>query len=193
MKSLTNIELKYFCYFSLLLLVGSAMTIFLDQNAWLLFSVAILFFFLAVPHPVIIFYILIASIPWSVEYAVADYFATDLPDEFIMLLISFSIIVFLFFSKQKINWQGIFSPLLLLLFLQFAWIVISALFSTNAFVSYKFLLAKSWYLLAFVISPVILLNDRKKLLTTALIFSLSMIVCTMVVMYRHAWEGFTFG
>ncbi len=110
-----------------------------------------------------------------------------------MLLITFSIIAFIFFNKRKISWQKISSPLFLLLLLQFAWIFIASLFSTNTLTSYKFLLAKSWYLFAFVIAPVILLNDRKKILTTALTFSIGMILYTIVAMSRHAWQGFTFG
>ncbi len=192
MKSITNIQLKYFRYFSLLLLAASAMAIFSNQNEWLLFAVAILFCFFVTHRPILIFYILVASIPWSVEYAIAESFSTDIPDEPLMLLTMFSIIAFLFFSKIKTSFQKISSVLLLLLFLQFTWILIAALFSTNAFISYKFLLAKCWYLFAFVIAPVALLNDRKKILTTALVFTSSMIVCTLVTLYRHAWQGFTF-
>ncbi len=193
MKSITNIQLKYFCYFSFLLMAASAMTILFDQSGWLLLSMAVLLCFFIGHRPVVIFYILIASIPWSVEYKVSDSFATDLPDEPLMLLITFSIIAFIFFNKRKISWQKISSPLFLLLLLQFAWIFIASLFSTNTLTSYKFLLAKSWYLFAFVIAPVILLNDRKKILTTALTFSIGMILYTIVAMSRHAWQGFTFG
>ncbi len=193
MKSITNIQLKYFCYFSFLLIAGSVVTIVFDQKGWLLFSLAVLLCFLIAHQPIAIFYILIASIPWSVEFTVADSLAIDLPDEPLMLLVMFSTIAFSFFNRIKIKFRKIFSHLVLLLLLQFVWIGISVLFSTNLLVSYKFLLAKSWYLFAFVIAPLSLLNDRKKILATVLIFCFSMIVCTMVALYRHALQGFTFG
>ncbi len=192
MKAITNIRLKYFGYFSFLLVAVSAISIFLDQSGWLLFSLAVLLCFFIAHRPIIIFYILIASIPWSIEFKVADSFASDLPDEPLMLLITFSISAFLVYNKMKINFHKIFSPLILLLLLQFAWLGITVLFSTNTFVASKFLIAKSWYLFAFVITPVILLNNKKRLQTTAWVFSTSIIICAIVTMYRHSLSGFTF-
>ena len=48
-----------------------------------------------------------------------------------------------------------------LLLFYFGWIVITVPFSTEWIVSLKYLLAKGWYVTAFVFAPVLLLRDKR--------------------------------
>ncbi|HEY1115718.1 MAG TPA: O-antigen ligase family protein [Chitinophagaceae bacterium] len=143
-------------------------------------------------YPSILFLILIGSIPWSVEYSATSTLSTDLPDEPLMLLVSF---VVLLLVVQRRRWQGpaVFSSVLfIVLLLQAGWWSISTAFSSDTLISGKFLLAKSWYLLAFVGAPLLLLREPKDFARLGGVLVTSMMVLTVVVLVRHAYKGFTF-
>lgn len=149
---------------------------------------------IAISHqPHLVFYLLLASVPWSIEYNVTPSLGTDLPDEPLMLLTGFSLVAFLLYSKSSLRFRSFFSPLGLLLILQFSWFCITVACSTLPLISFKFLLAKSWYLLAFVITPFVLFQEKKHLRNAAFILASSMMLCTIIGLVRHAELGFTFG
>lgn len=184
---------KYYVGFGMACVVASFVAILFQQFFWLAVPACVLLFIWFGHRPVILFYVLIASIPWSVEFNFNQSLGTDLPDEPLMLLTSFSIVAFLIFFYRQRLLNGLFSALGLLLLLQFTWWVVSAIFSTDHFVSFKFLLAKGWYLTAFVIAPFILFKEKKIVKNTALLLAASMMVCTLTGFIRHAQFGFTFG
>ncbi len=138
-----------------------------------------------------LFYVLIGSIPWSIEY-IRPSLTTDLPDEPLMLLTGFSIVLYLIAKRKSLGKLELRSTLLSLILLQLLWTVLAALASTDQFVSIKFLLAKCWYLVAFVVVPVILFRDRRMMINSAKVLTVSMLLLMIIVQYRHAGEGFTF-
>ena len=80
---------KSFTLLSTLFLVACGVAVFLNQVAWLGIPLLFVCILLILKKADIAFYLLIASIPWSIEYAVTGSLATDLPDEPLMLLCSF--------------------------------------------------------------------------------------------------------
>jgi O-antigen ligase len=150
--------------------------------------------FLWIAHePFILFYALIAALPWSIEYNFTQSLGTDLPTEPLMLLLSFSIVCFLVYHARQRPLEGFFrSPLLLILLLQAAWWVVTAYFSTDFTRSIKFCIAKSWYLAAFIVTPFVLFRNPKNLVRTAQVLSASMLLLVARTMIRHAGYGFTF-
>lgn len=151
-----------------------------------LLAVAALLF---VQYPALLFYALLFSIPWSWEVNFSETLGTDLPDEPLMLLMAFAVIILLFRKKES----PLRLPLLLVILLAgFAWSVITVVLSTEILVSVKYLLAKGWYILAFVGAPLLLKGEERLLQRSALVLFLSMFVVTCLVMVKHALLGFTF-
>lgn len=151
-----------------------------------LLAVAALFF---VQYPPLLFYALLFSIPWSREFNFSESLGTDLPDEPLMLLMAFAVIILLFRKKEN----SLRLPLLLFILLAgLAWSVITVILSTEILVSVKYLLAKGWYILAFVGAPLLLKGEEKLLQRSALVLFLSMFLVTCLVMVKHALLGFTF-
>jgi O-antigen ligase len=72
------------------------------------------------------------------------------------------------------------------------WIVITIPFSTNWLLSLKFLLAKGWYVAAFVFLPLLIFNNKKAIQSAALLFLSSVFLVTVVSLYRHAVIGLRF-
>lgn len=143
-------------------------------------------------YPSLLFLILIGSIPWSIEYRVTSSLSTDLPDEPLMLLVSF-VVLLLVVQRRPRQGPTVFSSVLFLtLLLQAGWWVISAALSTDTLISGKFVLAKSWYLLAFVGGVLLLLKQPTDFARVGGVLVTSMMVLTLVVLVRHGYKGFTF-
>lgn len=142
-------------------------------------------------HPILLFYILIAAIPWSIEYNFNNSLGTDLPDEPLMLLTSLAVVILWLQQKQYRKITKL-HPLLFIILLQWIWTAVTIYFSTYPVISTKFLLAKSWYLLAFVAAPLLFFQNKKVIKTTAAILLISMVAATVLAFIRHAAYGFTF-
>jgi O-antigen ligase len=164
----------------------------LSQPAWLLAPLAVLVVPLLMQKPVLLFYLLMLAIPWSVEYQFSSGFGTDLPDEPLMLLTAASA-VFLVAKEKQASSPYSWHPLLVLLLLQLTWTVVSVINSTHLFLSLKYLAAKSWYLLAFVAAPLLLLKSKPVFAKAIMLLLASMLVVMVVSLIRHAALGFSFG
>jgi O-antigen ligase len=146
---------------------------------------------LLLQHPHFLFYTLLFAIPWSVEAKVTESLGTDLPDEPLMLLTAFAAMA-LFLSQKKKKGKHPIHGLLWILLIIIAWWVITVLASTQFTLSAKFLLAKGWYLLAFVAAPLLLSTGEKFIRNSAIVLFGSTMLVTLVILIRHATMGFTF-
>lgn len=142
-------------------------------------------------HPEYLFYLLLLSIPWSVEFNFTPTLGTDLPDEPFMLLAALGLLFYCFYQRKKIKWNKL-HPLLLLIALQFLWIIVTTITSTGVVLSAKYLLAKSWYLLAFLMLPLFLFKDEKILKRSCILLLLSMMVSMCAVLIRQAQYMWSF-
>jgi O-antigen ligase len=182
----------YFLPFAAVYVISVYFYFLSGQSFILLIPFGMLFFSWFCLRPEILLYTLLASIPWSIEYNFTQSLGTDLPDEPLMLLTSFAAVGYLLYHYRRKPLTGITSPLLFVLLFQLAWMFISVAFSTDLIVSGKYLLAKTWYLGAFVLAPYVVFRDRKKFLISVLVLASSMMVFTLVTMVRHSFAGLHF-
>jgi O-antigen ligase len=175
--------------FAFIFIVAAAVFAYTQQVWILLLPVIVLAAVVLLQHPDILFYLLLISIPWSVEYNFNPRLGTDLPDEPLMLLMALSIFIW-FLYRGKIN--GRLHPVLLLIVLQLIWTVVTVLTSSEPLLSLKFLLAKCWYLLAFVAAPVFLFKNKDIIKRSAVLLLSSMMICMIVALIRHQHDHWTF-
>jgi O-antigen ligase len=182
---------KYFILLAAFFLTSTVATL-ITSLYWILFiPFGILLFYVGWQQWQTIFYLLIFSLPWSIEYSFDSSLATDLPDEPIMWLTT--VLFFAYFlvrpfeitSKTK-------HPLIILLVCNLLWIAVTVPFATDWVISFKFFLAKSWYLVAFVFSPLLFFVNKRMISTVAIIFVVSMLLVTIVAVSTHAFYGFRF-
>jgi len=138
-----------------------------------------------------IFLLLIFSLPWSVEYSINESLGTDLPDEPLMWFATFLFAAYWIMYPSKIA-SALKHPLIVVLIFYLGWILITVPFSTNWLLSLKFLLAKGWYVGAFVFLPLVIFKNKKSIKSAALLFLGSMFIVTVVALSRHALMGFRF-
>ncbi|RYD90224.1 MAG: hypothetical protein EOP50_16300, partial [Sphingobacteriales bacterium] len=184
---------KWFLGFGLLFGLCSIVSVWLFQPLILALPFLILAFLWVCHDPFVLYYALIAALPWSIEYNFTPALGTDLPTEPLMLLTSFALLCFLVYHARNRPLKGFFSsPLALLLLAQAGWWVVTAYFSTDFTRSIKFCLAKGWYLAAFVLTTFLLLRQTKNLSRIARVFGLSMMLLVARTMLIHAGYRFTF-
>jgi len=184
-------ERNYFIFLSatfLASLVAATVTSFY----WLLaIPFLILFIYAGWRQWQFVFFLLVLSLPWSIEYSFNSSLGTDIPDEPLMLLTAALLISRFFYQPSETlnSWKH---PLVWLLSIYVGWLIVAVLFSTDWLVSLKFLLAKSWYILAFVLAPLIIFKDKRSIRTAALTFLISMCCVVVIVLCKHAGSSFRF-
>jgi O-antigen ligase len=188
--SITNRALIYLLGGAFLLAAGGYA--YWQEVYFLGAPVALVGIVLLLQHPQYLFYLLMLSIPWSIEYSFDSSLGTDLPDEPLMLLAALSIIIYLTYKKDVKRVRKL-HPLIIIILLQFLWSIITVITSTEVVLSVKYLLAKSWYLMAFVALPVFLFRDEKVLRRSFALLLCSMMAVMIVSLTRHGILSFEFG
>ena len=140
-----------------------------------------------------LFFLLLACIPISFEYQFPNGFGTDLPTE--PLIVGLMLVYFLFVLKSGVILRGgefLKHPFTLLIGISLAWAVLATMHSTDTFISIKFLLAKTWYIVTFYFLAAWLLRERRdfRQFIKAILIPLS--IAVIVTTVRHAADGFSF-
>ncbi|MFN0276080.1 MAG: O-antigen ligase family protein [Chitinophagales bacterium] len=96
-----------------------------------------------------VFYLLLLITPLSIEFAISDGFSTDLPTEPLEIILMFTFIFYVILRRENINVAFLNHPVTIILLLHFLWMCIATIYSQNTFVSFKYMLAKTWYISVF--------------------------------------------
>ena len=170
----------------------AGLAVFTEQYFLIAIPFALLLFYAGWQNPNIVFLLLLFTLPVSFEYNFSSGLGTDIPDELLMLFVSLLFFAYWLYSPKVISKSILQHPLLLLLLVILCWIFITILFSTQQQISMKYLLAKSWYVGAFVIAPLIIFREKKKIAIAAITLVSSMLLITVIALVRHFNTGFSF-
>lgn len=175
-----------------LFFLSLALAILTDRYYLVAIPFGILLFYSGWQSLSFIFFLLIASLPFSTEYQFPGNLGTDLPDELLMLVTTALFFLYLANGAANIFLKTARHPLLLCLFAMMCWAFISFLFSTYPLLSFKFLLAKCWYIGAFIGATLLVCRDKNNIRLLALFLAVSMLIVTILILFQHAITGFTF-
>ena len=139
-----------------------------------------------------VFYLMLCSIPLSMEQALPGGFATDLPSEQFMWLLTLVGSAWLFRNWQAVDARFLRHPFTLGLLAHFTWIAITTITSQDLYISVKYLLAKGWYLVVFYFLAARYLNEERDFKDFLWCFFLPLLFAVVTVIIRHAAVGFTF-
>lgn len=132
-----------------------------------------------------IFFVLLFTLPLSVEFYFSNSLATDIPTEPIMLGLT-GIGILLLITKIRTIPIGVFKfmPMLLLL-LHLFWIFICAINSENQLYSFKATIAKIWYYIPFTILPIFIIKNQADLKKIFWCLFIPLSITIIVSMLRH--------
>ena len=170
----------------------AALAAFLQEILILFIPVLLTGLYLSWQRMDIVFFLLLMVVPFSMEYSFSETISIDLPDEPLMILLAFGMIARWCYVPRILPGKIFRHPLISCLLLFFLWTIASVIFSSEPLLSIKYLLAKAWYILAFVFIPLIYLQDKEAIKKGIQILIISMAVVVLIILARHAWLGFRF-
>ena len=162
------------------------------DKPWIGFSFPFLVILIAlVEKPILLFYAGCLTIPFSVETQLTSSLGTDIPDEPFMWLNTASVGFLIYHQRKKLG-PWISHPIVVFILLSWLWSWVSLLTAADPILSLKFILAKTWYLVPFLIGTILLLDSRAKLGTAICCIVIPMVFLSLVTMLRQAGSDFSF-
>lgn len=139
-----------------------------------------------------LFWLLLALLPVSTEINITPSLGLDFPDEAIMMLLTAMALLRWWHQPKDFPTLVWTHPLFLLLMVHLLWISITCFYSEQPLLSIKFLLAKSWYIIPFVILPALWLNSISNIEKMTRYLLVPMGVVVLITLLRHTMNGFSF-
>lgn len=185
---------KWFKGASLLMLFGGIAAYFITRSP---IAIAVpfawLFCLLLIINWKTAWWVMLFSVPASVQIFLAgDTLSTSLPDEPMMwsfLLLFCGLIAHNPKLLPEWWWKN---PLVLVTVIQLAWTIVAVIFSTELLFSIKFLIAKCWFLVSFLILPVFIFRKKEDYKTAFLLLLIPMVITMLIIVARHYTMGFNF-
>lgn len=153
---------------------------------------ALLVVYIAIVDFTKLFYLLIFCLPLSTEVYLPNGFGTDLPTEPLMVSLMLISLVFFIQKGPQLSSRIFLHPITWFLLLHICWVYLSTITSNLFFVSFKFSLAKTWYLVVFYFLAAYLLQDLKAQKRFFWVFFWPLLFTVTIIMVRHAGQGFSF-
>lgn len=181
---------------SLLFLVFGVWAISCAQPLWLCIPFAWILlppvFDLMLYRPGKLFWLLLVCLPLSTELNITPQLGLDFPDEPLLIILTAIVILRWIHQPNWVPYDLVKHPLFLVLVIYMSWLLVTVLYSTEMILSAKYLLAKTWYILPFVVLPQLLLVQKSDLKRFALCLLIPMAAVVLQSIGRHAMYGFSF-
>jgi O-antigen ligase len=162
------------------------------QSLYLIMPGIYLYLFVVMQNWKTGYWILVFTLPFSVQLDLTNTLSTSVPDEPLIWL--YFLLFFLLIAANPSMLPGWFfkNPLTVIITFQFVWLIVSVIFSQASLLSLKFLFAKCWYLIGFFVFPIWIFQTRRDFKTCFRIL-LFPITGTMIwITYKHAAFNFSF-
>ncbi len=139
-----------------------------------------------------VFFLLLFTIPLSIEFYFPGGLGTDLPTEplVIGLMLAYGLFIMVHWQSMKSNF--LLHPITLFLLLHLAWTIFATINSNLFLVSFKFLLAKIWYIVGYFFLAGSILKTDKDVRKFFWIIFIPFLFTVVLTFLRHAAISFSF-
>jgi O-antigen ligase len=175
-----------------LLLVGGAAAALAELPALLLPAALAVGVMVALIEWRWIYYALFFLLPFTQEISLFGGLSMDVPSEPLMLALTACVGGALMLGAGKLERREWFHPILVILALMVLWTAIDTFFSVDALKSFKYLLAKAWYITPFVLGTLLIVRRPNEAWRFAALYTAGACLSVLYVVSRHATKGFTF-
>jgi O-antigen ligase len=147
--------------------------------------------FLCLIRPDLLFYLLVFVLSFSMEFEFGG-FGTDLPSEPLAILMAGVALMALITHPTPATKSMLKHPFTWVLILHITWVAVCIPFSTDSIVSFKYFLAKNWYVAGFFLGTWMIVTRPERMKMALGLLVSSTLVGVAYIMYEHALLGFTF-
>lgn len=190
-KQLPAYQLWWFAGFALLSLVCILGAFALEQYLALAVPIVAIFGYIAFINYRAIYWMLLVTIPLSTELRIGS-FGLDFPDELVMVSLMFITLLAVLGKPHLLNFKFVRHPIILLLFAHLFLMIVLIPHSENTLVSFKYVLAKIWYYIPFLILTSMVIKEEADLKKFFWYFFIPLTFTVVVVLVRYAMLGFAF-
>jgi len=139
-----------------------------------------------------VYYLLLFTMPLSIEVYFSNSLGTDLPAEPLMIGLMAITFIYLGLNLAKSDLQIYKHPLFLLLVIHYFWIFISGINSEVPLVSMKYFLAKTWYITVFAVLTGLLIRNERQFRPVFWCIFIPLTFLVIQAIARHSMISFTF-
>jgi O-antigen ligase len=139
-----------------------------------------------------IYFLLMASIPLSTEMELPGGFGTDFFSEPLMWLLTLAGGLWLIRHGSRVDGRFLRHPITLVLLVHLVWTAITVIFSEDFGVSFKFFLAKGWYVAVFFFLTGRFLGKEEDIKKMIWWFFIPLVLTVLIILFRHSGKGFSF-
>lgn len=143
------VELNVFWTATALAIASMFAGVILEEPLFFLTPIAFLLAFQLVLNYKKVFYLLLLVTPPATEFYSASGFSTTLPTEPLMIILMLTFLFFVLLKQENLDKQFFTHPLAIILYIHITWMIFTALFADEIVISLKYLLAKTWFIVAF--------------------------------------------
>lgn len=137
------------------------------------------------------YWLFIFTIPLSAEIHLGS-LSTTVPDEQMMWIFVPLVLLLIASNYKRVPDWFLRHPITLIIALQFIWLIVAVLFSQNHFLSFKFLAAKIWFLISYLLLTSIIVKDKKDIKKAFLLFTIPLMTHAVVAFVMHAFKRFDY-
>ncbi|HEB62132.1 MAG TPA: O-antigen ligase family protein [Bacteroidetes bacterium] len=136
-------------------------------------------------------YLFFLVLPFTIEYYLPNGMGIDIPGEPVLIIITFFTFIFIAARYSKLDLKYLKNPITIILLIHLTWILFTTLFANNSIISFKFFLAKLWYVIPMYFLPIMVLekDNLKPVLRNLLLISTFMVI---FVLAKHSLTYFDF-
>ncbi len=157
--------------------------------AWVLFLPVVQFLFANAAN---FFWLLFILLPLSTEISFTPQLGMDIPDEPVLMLLTGFALLKLIHEPGWFPRALSLHPLFMLLVVYMGWVCITCIYATEPLPAWKYLLAKTWYIVPFVLLPQKMITGKEQVCKMAIWMLGSMFLVMIQALIRHSFYGFSF-
>ncbi|MBC8084244.1 MAG: O-antigen ligase family protein [Hymenobacter sp.] len=187
-----NTDQRLFAAFIGVLLAGGVAAVLLKSMGWLALPLGVVGIGVLLTDWRWVYYLLLATLAFSREFALPGGLNMDVPSEPLMLVLLVCIVVSVLLGREEVPRRLWLHPLVVLLLLALFWATISTVFSVSGVKSVKYLLAKTWYIGPFVFVTLAVVRRPRDVWRIVAFFAVGVVLTICYTMARHAALGFGF-
>lgn len=151
---------------------------------------AILFAFVISKDYRILFYLILISLPLSIDFFFGS-LSLSAPSEPFLIIATALWFVLLINKRTNIK-PYLNNPIVVLLLLQLILFTLNIFVSREPLLSFKYLLAKVWFIGGFILLPLVFLKDEKDYKKAFWAFFIPLMLTVFYTIFNHALTGFSF-
>jgi len=175
-----------------LLLAGGAAAALAQQPALLLPSGLAVGLLVALVEWRWLYYLLFFLLPFTEEISLFGGLSMDVPSEPLMLALTACVGMALLLGTGRLPRREWLHPLVIILGLVLLWTAVDTAFSVDKVKSFKYLLAKMWYITPFLFGTLLVVRRPADTWRFAAVYAAGAALSVLYVASRHATKGFTF-